>query len=60
MKTQNGSTYSNSKLDHQSNRSQDNGEFRWTVWMAALGIFGILLYVAVCLATGHPVIFYGS
>jgi hypothetical protein len=60
MKTPNSSIYSGSKLDQQSSRSQDNGEFRWTVWMAAIGIFGTLLYVVVCLVTGHPVIFYGS
>ena len=60
MKSQNSSIYSGSKLDQQSYRPHDNGEFRWTVWMAALGVFGIVLYVVVCLVTGHPVVFYGS
>jgi hypothetical protein len=58
MKTHKDSIYSNTRLDQPS--GQDNGEFRWTVLMAGLGIFIGLMYVVVCLATGRPVIFYGS
>jgi hypothetical protein len=60
MKSQNSSIYRDSKLDQQSHRPHESGELRWTAWMAGLGIFITLLYVVVCLLTGHPVIFYGS